>query len=626
MAIRGGYRGKLLEVDLTHGTVASVPLPSEDVLRRWVGCTGLGLYLLSREITPDMRPTDPECPVFLVTGPLTGTLAPNGCNWAIVSLNGNLPDHVGISQTHGYWGARLKHAGWDGVILRGASSRPAYLWIDDDRVELRDAAPYWGQDIFETTRRIQGDLGDTENVSVACIGPGGENLLPGGSVRCDLAYGCNKGAPGTLWGAKKLKAIAVRGTGKVPIAEPAAFTELLEQWNRLLKEHRIEPEEARGLRVMPEFAAKGSFPGKNYSDPEYAANWGKRLAKDMAQWKIKPVGSWQCEHKCHHETTITTGPMAGCQIIGYAGEIIEAVGPNLGVEDPGVALALCGMLDGLGLDCAEVPRTIAAVMDAYNRGVLTLEDTDGLDLAWGNYDAIVELINKTVRREGIGAVLAKGLRPATRELGIEDFAVHIKGVGFGDHDIRAHGARTVFQCLISGAGPTWQTTLRDGGWFPQPDVGIYEAPSPDTPEGKGDLTYRTQMLKMWEDTLGLCLFAVDAGISGIVDVMVRAVRSAIGWSDFASSEALTVGERVINLQRLIVLYRGYDPKSEFDISPRMLEVVPSGPARGRGGLGPHLARVRADYYRCLGWDPDTGQPGEEALRKVGLSGYKVGKV
>jgi aldehyde:ferredoxin oxidoreductase len=330
-------------------------------------------------------------------------MVPNSSHWVLVNLRDYPSYHVGLSHAHGHFGARLKHAGWDGMVVRGASQQPVYLWIENDRVELRDATPYWGMDTFETQRRMKLELGDPLQISVACIGPGGENL---------------------------------------------------------------------------------------------------------------------------------------------------------GIDDPGVALALTGMVDGLGLDGGEVPRNIAMVMEGYHSGRLTREQVDGLDLTWGNYEAVVTLLEKTIRREGIGAALAKPPRECGRDLGIEDLAVHMKGTGFNYHDMRIHPGM-IFQSLIAGAGPVWQTEL---GLVNPPKAGApdlgYAYIDPTNPEGMVEPIYKGQLKKLWEDTLGVCHFALKR-IPGTWGPAIQALSSAVGWEDYTREEALRVGERLVNVQRLIALYLGY---------------------------------------------------------------------
>lgn len=631
MTTLGGFQGKLLGVDLTRRRTRTIRLPSDEILRTFGGATGVGLYLLSQEITPSVQPTEAECPFLILTGPLTGTMAPNSSHWVLVNLRDCPSYHVGLSHGHGFFGARLKHAGWDGIVVRGASEEPVYLWIDDDKVELRDAAPYWGMDTYETPRRIKLELGDPMEISVACIGPGGENLLSGAMVRADGVTAAARGEAGIAWGAKKLKAIAVRGTGRVAIADLPAFMDACEQWNRALYNFEVPPPKWGAHSVSPHSHAtpNGRVPGKNFTDPEFQVAWCQRWAQDAPKWKVRPVGSFNCEMACHHETTVTTGPLAGAVARGYGGEIIQEIGPNLGIMDPGVAVALSGLVDGLGLDAGEIPRNIAMLMEAYNTGRLTREQVDGLDLTWGNHEAVIELLYKAIQREGIGAVLAKQPREAGRALGIEDLAIHMKGTGFNDHDLRIHPG-LVFQLLVaSGAGPAWQTEigliLRPGNTRSgAPDLG-YEMLDATNPEGMAEAIYKGQLKKLWEDTLGICHNALKR-IPGTWDPAIDALSSAVGWAGYSREEALMVGERLVTIQRLISLHRGYKPEDDFDISPRMLAGLDSGPAKGETlPVGPYLARWRTEYYDCLNWDPDTGAPRPEALKRVGMEEFKVGK-
>jgi aldehyde:ferredoxin oxidoreductase len=297
----------------------------------------------------------------------------------------------------------------------------------------------------------------------------------------------------------------------------------------------------------------------------------------------------------------------------------------MGIDDPGVALAITGMVDGLGLDGGEVPRNIAMVMEAYNTERLNRDEVDGLDLTWGNYEAVIELLEKTVRREGIGASLAKPPRECGRELGIEDLAVHMKGTGFNDHDMRIHPG-LIFQMLIAGAGPVWQTELglvlppRAGA----PDLG-YEFIDPTSPEGMVEPIYKGQFKKLWEDTIGVCHFALKR-TPGTWDPAIQALSSAIGWEGYTREEALKTGERLVTLQRLMALHLGYQREYDYDISPRMLAGLDAGPMKGRTmPAGPHLERWFQEYYDCLDWDPDTGAPTPEALQRLGMADFKVGK-
>jgi aldehyde:ferredoxin oxidoreductase len=629
MAIKGGFQGKILEVDLTNGTTKAAPLPPEDVLRTYGGATGLGLYLIAQDINPTTKVDDPDCPFFLLTGPLTGVMVPNASHWVIVNIRAYPTYHVGLSHAHGYLGARLKHAGWDGIAVRGASETPVYLWIDDDNVELRDATPYWGMDTFETPRRIKLAHDDPLEISVACIGPGGENQITGGTVRSDGIYTCARGEAGNAWGSKKLKAIAVRGKGRVKVADPEELLNTHEEWNRALYAHSAPPPTQAAHSVQPSTFANieshGRVQGKNYSDPEFQIHWSKRWGEDAPKWRVRPQGGFNCEMECHHETTVTTGPLSGTVVSGYAGEIIQQTGPNLGIDDPGVALAINGMVDGLGLDGGEVPRNIAMVMEAYNTEQLNQAQVDGLDLTWGNYEAVIELLDKTVRREGIGAILAKPPREAGKELGIEDLAVHMKGTGFNDHDMRINPAM-IFQTMIAGAGPVWQTEigLVNPPKLGAPDLGYAYLEPKDGPDGVVEPIARGQQKKLWEDTIGVCHHATKR-IGGTWDPAIKAMRAAVGWDDFSREEAMVIGERLIVLQRLIALKLGYKREYDFDISPRMLEGLSSGPAKDTSvPAGPYMDQWYTEYYELLEWDPKNGVPTSHALDRLGMMDFEVG--
>jgi aldehyde:ferredoxin oxidoreductase len=265
------------------------------------------------------------------------------------------------------------------------------------------------------------------------------------------------------------------------------------------------------------------------------------------------------------------------------------------------------------------------VMEAYNTERLNRDEVDGLDLTWGNYEAVIELLEKTVRREGIGAALAKPPREAARELGIEDLAVHMKGTGFNDHDMRIHPGM-IFMAMMAGAGPVWQTELGlvNPPGAGAPDLG-YEYLDPTNPDGMVEPVFKGQLKKLWEDTIGVCHFALKR-IPGTWDPAIDALSCAVGWEGYTREEALLTGERLVTLQRLIALHLGYRPEYDYDISPRMLAGLDAGPAKDKTiPAGPHMKQWFTEYYEHLNWDPETGAPTAEALQRLGMEDFKVGK-
>ncbi|MBI4339930.1 MAG: hypothetical protein HY680_08260 [Chloroflexi bacterium] len=625
MATNGGFTGKMLYVDLSTRKIEARETGTEEELRMWVGCSGLGLHLLASMIRPGMEFLEPDSPMILINGPLTGTAVPQSSNWAIVNLRQQAGYHPGFSFGHGFFGARLKHAGWDGIVVVGASPSPVYLWIDDSKVEIQDASKYWGTDTFACNRKLREDLGDPQRISVACIGPGGEELLAGGVVRADLAYSAGTAAPGTLWGSKKLKAIAVRGTGLVPLAHPGEFLAVANEWRNTQWNHKVTPEMKAMHTVQhdPRYAkhrnpAGQSQPVKNMS--EYLERGGAQ--PEEGEWKFRPVGSFNCEMACHFETNIPSGPFAGLYATGYSPSVI---GSMHGIYDRGIAMGLTTHLDELGLHESEVPSAMSMVMEAYNTERLTQEQCNGLDLSWGNWQSTLQLLDMTLHREGIGAIIAKGIKATAEELGLQDLAVHIKGSGFhGQYQIN-HPAM-LFASVVAGGGPRWEVSNRLFLTEGEPDLG-YEAPlNPDDPtygEVAAKAVYEGQKKKTWEDDLGVCYFAMQ-GYTGIFDLETRSLMAATGWTGFTRDEAMMAGERFINLQRMVSLYLGYKPEFDYDVSQRLMDAIPTGPGKGRS-LKKYFDMWRDEYYQLLGWSTKTGAPSRAALRRVGLQNYMVGK-
>ncbi|CAB5023980.1 MAG: hypothetical protein F2911_02035 [Actinobacteria bacterium] len=618
----------LLEIDLTTGTMTPLELPRE-VRERWLGGTGLGLYLLSKEIRRGMKVTDPDCPVFILTGPLGGTAVPQSTDMVIVTVNAEFSRNVCASHAHGFFAARLRHAGWDGIILRGRAAKPVYLWIDGDNVELRPADHLWGQDTFETQRRIIDANSEAgPDISVYCIGQAGESLIEGSSVRGDWAYGANQGGSGVAFGAKNFKAMAVVETGTVPVRDATRLEEIGARWQAAIATANPGFPESKnydGFKYMTgPLADLGWIMGKNFTDPEVGVAWSARLAKDSAKWKFEAVGGWNCQAACHYKAKCTTGPMAGLEFTGYGGEIMEELGPNLGIEDPGVAFMLSGLVDGYGMAAKGAPRTIAMLMEAFNDKLITSEQIDGLDLTWGNYTSVMALLEKTVTREGVGELIAQGLMATAKAFGIEDRAMHMHGVGFNDHDPRAT-PMVMFQMQVaSGAGPNWQTLVEMMMGRPEPDLGYEESLTAKDIDRIAEASHVTQKAKLLYDSLGACYFSF-IGVRGILGYISESLDAAAGVH-ISPDELLAIGDRVLTLQRLINIYLGYTPADDFDIAERLFEPIPSGPVAGNGLTRDDFVRIRDEFYEFQGWSLLTGAPTDETLARLGLHDIHVGAV
>ncbi|MFC1871840.1 aldehyde ferredoxin oxidoreductase family protein [Chloroflexota bacterium] len=638
----GGYVGKLLRVNLTKGTITEESLPAEAKLRKYIGGLGLGLKMMDEEQAVDVKPLDPENHMYFMTGPLTGTPVLSANNLAIVTLSHETGYTVGSSHSHGYFAPYLKFAGYDGIIIEGAAKKPVYLSISAEKVEIHDALHIWGKDTHETEDIIKNELGDREETSVATIGPAGENFLAGAAICNDKHHLWAKGGVGAIMGSKKLKGIAVsnRGGKGIPIANVEDLIKVALEWRESALSPPVwysmlsGPHGTHGgwwrysgkLKVLPEWAlreAEGLRAVKNLSDPEFGPYWTDQIYSGATKFKTTAVGCFSCPRACTYQTEITTGPYKGTiTTLGGGGENIEAAGGMIGVTDPGTIFYLTDLYDRLGLDSSTPGCAVSLAFECYERGILTKKDTDGLELNWGNADAAIELLNKMVKREGFGAVLADGPKKAAERIGgdASKYVVHIKGGGPNMHDWRSAWSVMLAQ-IMSGAGPCWQGAGADA-YSPEPDLGYPElTKNPVSAEGKPEASYKTHCKKLLEDCLGTCWFAAW-GVPGVLDFERRAVAATVGWNDVTVDELLTLGHRVSTMQRLFNMKHGLTKESDFDIGQRFLEAPTAGLAKGKA-FGDHMVEMVEEFYRLEGWDPATGRPLPKTIKQLGLE--KVAK-
>ena len=630
MAIRGGYQPHILRIDLNRGTIEREALPDEEILRKYVGGTGLGLYYLLREAPTEAQATDPEAPLIFAPGPLTGTPAVNSGDCAVVSLNLSTPYSAAVGHMHGFWGAYLKHAGHDGIIFTGRASRPTYVWIDDDRVEIRDATHLWGQDSRETERLLKLELGDEEKISVACVGTAGEALLYGAMIKNDRNHGAGKGSLGAVMGSKNLKAVAVRGTANVPLFDATGLVNTAAEWESHLSPDNPMKDGGNSRNYYDSFGKGQKVIGKNMTDPEWGSEFARKYVQACARWKVTPQPSYNCKVACSYDVEITDGPYTGFTgSKGGGAEPLEGAAGIIGVDDPAGIVILNDVYDNVGLEVGQFAPMMGAVYEAYNEGLLTLEDTGGLDLTWGNWESAMELIEQTVRREGLGAKLAQGLKALPQALGadkgivdeIRNKILDMKGGGAVMHDHRAYWS-TFLDEMTGGYGPSTQGRGRDLN--ARTDLGYTEEKPPgvasnvDEALDKVEPVRRTQIVKLFWDSLAICVVATPT--EGNLRFTSKSLAQAVGWEDFDEEEAWIVGERVANLLRLVYARRGFKKSDELDVSPKFLEITRTGVAK-EAGIAPYLVGMVDEYYRQMGWDVDTGVPTPETLRRLDMEEF-----
>jgi aldehyde:ferredoxin oxidoreductase len=617
----GGYVGKLLRVDLSAGTISEEPLPSDDILRKYIGGLGLGAKIIYDEVPLSVNALDPENRLVIMTGPLTGTNVPSASDWTVTSIRHELDSKtIQGSHSHGYWGAFLKMNGIDGIIFQGAASNPVYLWIHDGEVELRDASQFWGLDTHDTEDAIKAELGSESIVSVAAIGPAGENLVSSASIENDKHHAASKGM-GCVMGSKKLKAVAVnRGPHKVTAAKPKELAQVAQTWRKAVVPQYVRAHAVR--RVPPPDAPEAPYftAGMNLSDPEWSKAARTAWMRDAQKWDVEVKSCWACPGPCSYVAKITTGPHAGYEATLNGGfENTEGGGMMAGVDEPGTVAYLTDLVDRLGIDSGTISSAIALAIEAYEAEILTREKTGGLELHWGDAEMTERLWRMAANQEGFGKVLSEGPKKTAEYIGGEalNMAVHAKGAGINLHDWRARPSIILGQ-MTAPAGPCWQGSLGVEG-FPEPDLGI-TGMDPWSQVGKGEPLGKTQMRATFEDCNGVCWFAANLQarrIPGYHTWLAQTIAYATGWDDFSPEEVLEVGERVMNLQKVHAIRRGMTKADDLDIGPRLVDPHKTGLTKGLD-IRPDLEYMVEDFYEGMGWDRESGKPLPETLRRLGL--------
>ncbi len=627
--IKGGYRGRILRVDLTRGNIETEELPEEKILRKYVGNFGLGLWYLARELPSGVSPLEPENPLIFMNGPLVGTRVPCPNNCTIATLNGDTKFTAGRSHSHGWFGPFLSMAGYDGIVVTGASDSWVYLWIDGDKVELRDAKRFLGKDTHETEDLIKEELGVSKQVgrrdgaSVATIGPAGENLVAGALIANDRNHSFSHSGVGQIMGSKRLKAIAVRGTGEVPAFDAEKLGSISREWRAKCSKSGLA---SIYMRVGGGAAPKRDYQGVKRFVGLSAKNW---LANDRPGFgvgfdrqKITPRPCYRCPLACAYDAEPVEGTYAGHVFtLSGGGENMEGAASILGAgtKDPGEIWYLTDLDDRLGFETSSIGCSMAVAFEAYEKGLLSTKDTDGLELKWGDVKVIETLVRRIAFREGkFAQMLADGPQAAAERVGLPNAAVHVKGSGMNLHDWRR--AWGVLLGQIVGGGSGWPSPGTDC-WTAEPDAGYPNRTDPLSPYAKGEEVARTGIVKSWNDCYGCCWFA-SWGFPGIMRLSSGAVAAAVGWEDFSPEEALAVGYRVLTLERIFNMEHGLTVEDDIRVSPRLTEPAPAdaGPAAGKS-IGPYLEGWVRDYYESLGWEPKTGKPLRSTLKKLGLEEY-----
>ncbi len=603
-----GYMGKVLRVDLTGGTVHAESLEQEPI-DQYLGGTGFGAEYLYREVPPGVAWDDPENRIIMASGPVGGTQLSGAGAFALVT-KGPMTNLAITSQAIGFWGAFLKFCGYDAVIIQGRSPGWVYLHIDDDTVALRDASAILGTDTWEMEEAIRRELGETRQMSVFGIGPAGEAKVRYAVVAGDRGHVCSKNGCGAVMGAKRLKAVAVlRGKRAVPVYDKALLSEKAGALVEHAKVYRPNLYKwGTGGGFSGHYKA-GSLPVRNFTTNIYPEHEGMNGPYFRTHFVHKNKPCWGCKILHTKYIKVTEGPYAGQEGEEPEYEQMAAWGPVIGNTEPGAVVMLADLTDRLGMDANESGWVVAWVMECFEKGILTKSDLDGLDMGWGNVEAVRELLRKISRREGIGDLLAEGVMRASHQVGGEapNLGVYVlKGSTPRGHDHRARWSEFLETC-VSATGSTQSLApvcSADEFFGLPPFPNIFSPWEVAASNAKMDGWYT------FVDSLVMCRFITMS------PPLTMDCLNAVTGRGLTLTDAMTIGRRMINQLRLFNLRHGLDTALEVP-SPRYGSTPVDGPAKGIS-IMTHFAWMKSFYFQVAGWDPATGRPLPHTLKELGL--------
>jgi aldehyde:ferredoxin oxidoreductase len=608
-----GYAGKFLEVDLSTKKVKEIKF-SDDILKDYIGGRGLAAKILWDRLGSkwsEIDPLGPENLLLFLTGPLTGFF-PGGR----ICVSGKSPQSNGVvgSTVAGEFGVELKCAGYDGIIVTGASEEPVYLFVKDSEVEIRKANHIWGKDAKQTVSKITKECrellrerfprkGEWREPSILYIGPAGENKVRTAVVAAKWTHAAGYGGYGAVMGSKKLKAVAVKGTGPLPeVADMKSVKRLMQSVCKDVYESELWRRWGTGAAGYEVGAKTSSEPIRNWQE-----EWHDEKSFGVDQFEnrvwVKPYwGDFGCPTTCLKIAAVKTGRFKGAITDNPDYELQAYLGPNLGIFTPEENVFLASLIDDLGLCGIQTGNVLGFAAELFQRGILTKEDLDGLELRWGNTEAFAALARKIAFREGIGNLLAEGTYRAALKIGemkrmdVLAYAVQSKGIGIGAHGIRSrkdYPETYSYACSVQGGDHTSTACL----------------PLDD---------FRSELIMTFNDSAVYCYFNIFGIPRNLKFEFYRAVTGIeLTQEEWLNPKAL----RILQLQRAMLLLGGPDlkwnPKIHDANPPRFYEPLPSGPYKGKTVDRAEVEKEILNYYEAVGWD-ENGIPKTENLKKLEL--------
>jgi aldehyde:ferredoxin oxidoreductase len=604
-----GWSGTILRVNLTTGAVAKEATDSRDAAL-FLGARGLGVKIYTDEVDAKIDPLSPDNKLVFAPGPFSGTFAPSAGRYHVVT-KGPLTGAIAGSNSGGSFGPELHYAGYDALVLEGKAEKPVYLWIKDDKVEIRDASHLWGKWVPDTTDAVRAET--DEEAKVACIGPAGEKQVLFAAIMNEMHRAAGRSGVGAVMGSKNLKAIAVVGTGAINVADPKGFEAAVQKARKKVAAHPVGGAglKAYGTEVLVNILNQiGSLPTRNYQDgyfPQANKVGGETLSATLL---VRAKGCFSCVISCGRVTK-TKDPKYAGEGEGPEYEAGWSMGPSCGIDNLEAITKANFLCNELGMDSITMGATVACAMDLFEAGLISKEDCEGLDLHFGNADTMVKLTRQTGLREGLGNKLALGSYRFASLYGHPEYSMTVKKQEIPAYDPRG----------IQGIGLQYATCNRGGchvkGYTIAVEVlGNKANLDPHVTTEKAFWVKLFQDLTAAVDASGGCIF----GTFGMDGDDYAAMLAALTGVSYTVESYIEAGERIWNLERLFNLRAGFTKKD--DALPLRLTQTPikTGPSKG---LLSKVPEMLPEYYKLRGWD-ENGVPTEERLEHLQLAHQLVG--
>jgi aldehyde:ferredoxin oxidoreductase len=599
-----GWTGKLIRINLTNGSISKEALNIDDA-KMYLGARGLGTKIMMDEVDPKVDALSQENKLIFMAGPLTGTLASSSGRYEVVA-KAPLTGTIGASNSGGHFGPELKFAGYDGIIFEGKSEKPVYIYINDDKIEIRSAEHVWGKTVFETTDQL---IEETDrNAKVACIGPAGEKLVLYATIMNEKNRAAGRSGLGAVMGSKNLKAVVAKGSGSINVADPEGFIKACTDARAKLKANPVSGGglPTYGTQILVNILNQsGALPTRNWRDGgvfEKAEDIsGETLTN---KYLVKNKGCFGCSIACGRVTKIKEGKFKGMGE-GPEYEAGWSMGADCGIGNLEAVSKANFICNEYGFDPITFGSTVACAMEMFSKGILSKEEI-GRELHFGDEDALVELARMTGLKEGFGEKLAEGSYRMAEKYGHPELSMTVKKQEMPAYDGRA----------VQGMALEYATSNRGGchvrGYLTSPEIlGIPAKLDPLVTEGKAQWLKIFQDLTAVVDSAGICLFTTFAlGLPEISEM----IRTAVGI-DCSDEEILGIGDRIWNIEKMFNLEAGFT-KADDTLPPRLLsEPLPEGPGKGKVA---ELDKMLGEYYKLRGWD-ENSIPTDEKLKELSIS-------